>query len=135
VYPAKFVDLIDIEGAGMPTNGKRRAQEILRAVAKSAAEEARFIAGEVADAAGAAAATAKAVAGGALDKVATAIEARAAKGAKATGSDANPVAVPNEPAKKGAKTLVAKRRTPPKRKKKKKKKPKTSREASKKKRT
>ncbi len=117
----------------MPTNGKRRAQEILRAVAKNAAEEARFFAGEVADAAGAAAAPAKAVAGGALDKVATAIEARAAKGAKATGSDANTVAAPNEPAKKVAKALVAKKRAPPKRKKKME--TKTSRKAAKKKRT
>lgn len=79
----------------MPNKGKRRAKEIVIAVAKSAAGEARVFAREVADATAAAAATVKVVARVAFDKVATAIEARASKGDKAAGSEIAPVAAPN----------------------------------------
>jgi hypothetical protein len=79
----------------MPNKGKRRAKEIVIAVVKSAAGEARVFAGEVADATAAAAATVKAVARVTFDKVATAIEARASKGDKAAGSEIAPVAAPN----------------------------------------
>jgi hypothetical protein len=111
----------------MPSDSKRRAMEIVIAVAKRAADEARVFAGEVADAAAAAAATARAAAGLALDKVATAIEASAAKGARATNSETVPVAEPNivsnkvttaagatQP-KKSVQRLNAKKRAAPKR--------------------
>jgi hypothetical protein len=66
----------------MRRSTKPSAQETVTAVGKRAAEEAKLFVGEVADAAAAAAATTKAMAGAILNKVATAIEARAAKGAK-----------------------------------------------------
>jgi hypothetical protein len=65
----------------MRKSTKPSAQKTFIAAGKRAAEEAKVFVGEVADAAAAAAATTKAMAGVILDKVATAIEARAAKGA------------------------------------------------------
>jgi hypothetical protein len=66
----------------MRRSTKPSAQKTVIAVGKRAAEEAKVFVGEVADAAAAAAATTRAMAGVIMNKVATAIEVRAAKGAK-----------------------------------------------------
>ena len=71
------------------------AKETIVALAKTAAEEVRLFAEEVADAAAAATAAAKSAAGVALDKVATSIEQRAAEGANAASIQTNSAATPN----------------------------------------
>jgi hypothetical protein len=84
------------EGAEMTSKGIiKSAQESVVTVAKSVAEEAKAFAGEVADAGAAAAGAATAAAVVVLDKVATAIEARAAKRAKAISGETATTAAPS----------------------------------------
>ena len=88
---------------------KTSAQETVVVAGKRAAEEAKVFAGEVADAAAAAAATTKAVAGVILNKVVTAIEARTTKGAKALAGEAATMAAAGGKPRSRAKKKVAER--------------------------
>jgi hypothetical protein len=107
----------------MPTKGKGHTKETVVAIAKIATAEAKVFAGEVADAAAAASATAKAAASMALDKIAGAIEAGAIRGAKAVGSESNTIGAANRAAttenvirpKRRSNRATAKKRAAPKR--------------------
>jgi hypothetical protein len=93
-----------------------RARETVVAAGKSAAERTKVLAGDVANAAANAGATAKAASTAAasvvLDTVATAIQARAVKGANAVGGEGTTTTFPAR--KKVAKSMGAKKRATPK---------------------
>ena len=118
--------IVTKKDGGSEMKGKstiKKARETVLAAGKSAAQRTKVLAGEVANAAATAGATAKAASTAAanvvLDTVATAIQARAVKGANALAGEGTTTVSPAK--KRVAKRVPAKKRAAPKTKAKKKK--------------
>src|SRR5262249_44357333 len=117
--PAQPDDRYQDGGSEMKRKGTIiKARETVLAAGKRAAERTKVLAGEVANAAATAGATAKAASTAAanvvLDTVATAIQARAVKGANALGGEGATTSFPAK--KKVTKKVAAKKRAAPKKK-------------------